>query len=26
LQPEDKTSPYHTFAVHKELFNGLDIE
>ena len=24
LQPESGTSLYHTFAVHKELFNGLD--
>ncbi|MEC7896600.1 MAG: hypothetical protein VX105_01410 [Cyanobacteriota bacterium] len=24
LQPEDGTSLYHTFAVHRELFNGLE--
>ena len=24
LQPEDGTSLYHTFAVHQELFNGLE--
>ena len=26
LQPENGTSLYHTFVVHKELFNGLDAE
>ena len=26
LQPENKTSLYHTFVVHKELFNGLEID
>ncbi|WP_114993511.1 hypothetical protein [Synechococcus sp. UW179A] len=26
LQPENKTSLYHTFAVHKELFNGLEAD
>jgi len=26
LQPENKTSLYHTFVVHKELFNGLDVD
>ena len=26
LQPENKTTPYHTFAVHKELFNGLEFD
>jgi|TARA_B100000073_G_scaffold269209_1_gene228810 hypothetical protein len=26
LQPENGTSLYHTFVVHKELFNGLDLE
>ena len=24
LSPENRTCPYHTFAVHKELFQGLD--
>tara|TARA_Y100001968_G_scaffold275320_1_gene268974 strand:- start:812 stop:1213 length:402 start_codon:yes stop_codon:yes gene_type:complete len=24
LSPENGTCPYHTFAVHKELFQGLD--
>ncbi len=24
LSPENSTCPYHTFAVHKELFQGLD--
>jgi len=26
LQPENATSLYHTFAVHKELFNGLEAD
>ena len=26
LQPEDQTSLYHIFVVHKELFNGLEVD
>lgn len=26
LQPESGTSLYHTFVVHKEIFNGLDAD